>query len=108
MTSAPDAAAVRPRYTTRDLLLDPGRLNRRLRELDCIAELVRRQPKTLAAVADRSRGGIHNHYVDGMPRLLPMVVAWARGAHLADVDETSTSISTTDVERTFSGMPPRW
>lgn len=86
MTSATGAAAVRPRYTTRDLLLDPVGLNRRLRELDCIAELVRRQPKTLAAVADRSRGGIHNHYVDGMPRLLPMVVAWARGAHLADVD----------------------
>lgn len=73
-------------FTTRALMLDPAGLNRRLRELDCIGDLTRRQPKTVAAVSRRARIGVHNHYVDGMPRLLPMMVAWARGAHVADLD----------------------
>lgn len=86
MNPTTGTADPRSRYTTRDLMLDPAGLNRRLSELGCIVELTRRQPKTNAAVAGRSRSGVHNHYVDGMPRLLPMIVAWARGAYLADLD----------------------
>ncbi|WP_217159198.1 aminotransferase class III-fold pyridoxal phosphate-dependent enzyme [[Mycobacterium] fortunisiensis] len=73
-------------FTTRALLLEPGALHRRLSHLDCIDELTRRQPKTLAAVVHRVQLGVHNHYVDGMPRVLPMIAGRARGAYLADVD----------------------
>src|SRR5689334_23562762 len=84
----PTTGTVNPQvpFTTRALMLDPAGLNRRLSELKCIGELTRRQPKTVGAVVHRARNGIHNHYVDGMPRLLPMMVAWARGAHVADLD----------------------
>lgn len=84
----PTTGTVNPQvpFTTRALMLDPAGLNRRLSELGCIGELSRRQPKTIGAVAHRARSGVHNHYVDGMPSLLPMMVAWARGARVADLD----------------------
>jgi glutamate-1-semialdehyde 2,1-aminomutase len=72
--------------TTRMLMENPTELAARLRELDCVKGLAACQPKTIAAGVRRAQKGIHNHYVDGMPRLLPMIVGWARGSRIADLD----------------------
>ncbi|KZS58251.1 hypothetical protein A4G28_02900 [Mycobacterium ostraviense] len=58
----------------------------RAHELDRIKDLVARQPKTIAAAARRAHKGVFNNFVDGMPRIIPMIAGWARGAHIADLD----------------------
>jgi glutamate-1-semialdehyde 2,1-aminomutase len=58
----------------------------RVRELDCMKDLAARQPKTIAAAARRAHKGVFNNFVDGMPRVIPMIAEWARGARIADLD----------------------
>jgi glutamate-1-semialdehyde 2,1-aminomutase len=58
----------------------------RVRELDCIKDLVARQPKTIAAASRRAHRGVFNNFVDGMPRIIPMIAGRARGACIADLD----------------------
>jgi glutamate-1-semialdehyde 2,1-aminomutase len=72
--------------TTRMFLENSTELAVRLGDLDCIKGLAARQPKTIAAGARRAQKGVHSHYVDGMPRVLPMIVEWARGSRIADLD----------------------
>jgi glutamate-1-semialdehyde 2,1-aminomutase len=58
----------------------------RMRELDCIKDLAMRQPKTIAAGARRAHQGVFNNFVDGMPRIVPMIAGRARGSCIADLD----------------------
>jgi glutamate-1-semialdehyde 2,1-aminomutase len=58
----------------------------RVRELDCIKDLAERQPKTIAAGVRRAKKGVYSNFVDGMPRIMPMIAGWARGPLIADLD----------------------
>lgn len=72
--------------TTEKFLENTTEFVTRARELDCIKDLTARQPKTIAAGARRAHEGIFNNFVDGMPRVIPMIAGWARGARIADLD----------------------
>jgi len=57
-----------------------------LRALDCIQELTARQPKTIAAGVRRASKGIFSNFVDGLPRIIPMIAGRAHGPFIADLD----------------------
>ena len=58
----------------------------RARALDCIQDLTARQPKTIAAGARRASKGVFSNFVDGLPRMIPMIAGRAHGPFIADLD----------------------
>jgi glutamate-1-semialdehyde 2,1-aminomutase len=58
----------------------------RARALDCIQDLTARQPKTIAAGAQRAAKGVFSNFVDGLPRIIPMIAGRAHGPFIADLD----------------------
>ncbi len=58
----------------------------RARALDCIQDLTARQPKTIAAGVARASKGVFSNFVDGLPRIIPMIAARAHGPFITDLD----------------------
>lgn len=58
----------------------------RTRALDCIQDLTARQPKTIAAGVARASKGVFSNFVDGLPRIIPMIAARAHGPFITDLD----------------------
>src|SRR6201992_2713234 len=58
----------------------------RARALDCIQDLTARQPKTIEAGSRRASKGVFSNFVDGLPRIIPMIAGRAHGPFIADLD----------------------
>lgn len=72
--------------TTEMFLANTTEFLARARALDCIQELTARQPKTIAAGVRRAGKGIFSNFVDGLPRIIPMIAARAHGPFIVDLD----------------------